>query len=613
MDQFYLRKYIISGLILLTIIIFLVRLFLIQVVDNQYKLSAENNVIRQEMQYPARGLIFDRNGKLLVSNEAAYDIMFNPRNSQPFDTADFCNILDISREQVKERINKAKAYSSYKPSVFLKQISSKTYAILQEKMYSFPSFFVQPRPIRYYTDTIAAHILGYVGEVDKRTIEKDFYFEMGDYIGISGIEKAYDTELRGEKGVRLYLVDVHNRIKGTYKDGRYDTPARVGDNLITTIDADLQKYGEKLMQRKIGGIVAIEPSSGELLSMVSSPAYNPDLLVGRKRTRNFTKLSRDTLEPLFNRAVMAQYPPGSTFKVINGLIALNEKVIRPETKFECSLGYYAGGIKVGCHRHDSPLDLVRAVQNSCNSYFIHTFRRILDRTNHGTIQESYTNWRNHVTSFGFGKRLEVDLPNEVKGIIPTYKFYNNVYGERGWSSLTLYSLAIGQGEISTTPLQMANIAAAIANRGFYYTPHIIINIEGKPDIDEEYKEPIHTSIDSSDFEPIIEGMDLAVNGGWDSGSTAWRARMQDITICGKTGTAENPHGEDHSIFIAFAPRENPEIAISVYVENGGYGNYWAAPIARLMIEKYLKDTISRPDLEKYVLDVNLLNRRDKKD
>ncbi|MFO7827022.1 MAG: penicillin-binding protein 2 [Bacteroidales bacterium] len=613
MDSFAGRKYIITLLIIIVGLVYVTRLFVLQVVDPTYKLSASNNVLRYVTQYPARGLIYDREGKLLVYNEAAYDLMVNPLQLKPFDTTEFCQILDIDRKYVKESIQKAKEYSRYKPSIFLKQVSSKTYAHLQEKLYKFPGFFVQARTLRKYTSDVAAHVLGYVGEVNDRIIESDPYYKSGDYIGISGIEQSYEESIRGQKGVNVYLVDVHNRIKGPYADGKLDKKAQVGSNIISTIDADLQAYGEKLMINKIGSIVAIEPSTGEILALVSTPSYNPELLVGRKRTINYAGLMFDTLKPLFNRALMAQYPPGSTFKVINALIGLQENVLFPNTKYDCNGAYYARNTRVGCHIHKSPTNLVQSIQVSCNTYYCNVFRNILDNQKYESIQESFDKWREYITSFGFGQKLNTDFTNELRGIVPSNELYNRIYGERGWRSLTVLSLAIGQGELGTTPLQMANMTATIANRGYYYTPHIVKEIEGDFELDSRFKNKNYTLIDSSYFEIVIDGMDLAVNGEAGSGSTARSASLKDIVVCGKTGTAENPHGEDHSIFIAFAPKDNPKIALAVYIENGGFGSTWAAPTARLMIEKYLTDSISIPWWEDYVLNANLMNVDEKKD
>ncbi len=611
MKQFEERKYVISGITVIIVIVMIIRLFYIQMIDSSYKAYAYSNSRRYITQYPARGLIFDRNNKLIVSNKASYDLMVNPMQLEEFDTTELCSILSLEKDKLDEQLNKAIQYSRYKPSPFLKQLSSRNYAVLQEKLYKFPGFFVQPRTIREYNKKIAAHMLGYVGEVDKKKIEQDEYYKTGDYIGISGIEKSYENVLRGKKGVKIYLVDVHNRIKGAFQDGRLDEPAVVGTDIQLTIDADLQEYGECLMKNKVGSIVAIHPPSGEVLSLVSSPGYTPDLLVGRPRTKNYKKLATDTLKPLFNRALMAKYPPGSTFKLINALIGLQEKVVSRYTKFYCYNGYRSGPIFVGCHNHPTPLDLPGSIQCSCNAYYCNVFSRILNNTKYESVSAAFEKWREHVVSFGFNKKLSIDLPNEGKGFIPHASYYDKYYGENRWSHLTVISLSIGQGEILITPLQMANMTAAIANRGVYYTPHLVREIKGDESIDQFYKKIHQTTIDSAYYETIIDGMDKAVNGAPGSGSTARIARLDSIIVCGKTGTAQNPHGEDHSIFIAFAPKEDPQIAISVYVERGGFGSRYAAPIARLMIEKYMADTITRPWLEKYILDANLLTNEKK--
>lgn len=613
MDSFANRRHIIRFVIILVGLIFIIRLFILQVVDSTYKQTASNNVLRYVTQFPARGLIYDRNGKLLVYNEAAYDLMVIPRQLRPFDTTEFCRLLEIDTNYVVDAISRAKDYSVYNSSIFLKQISSKTYAQLQEKLYKFPGFFVQARTIRKYTSKNAAHILGYVGEVNDKIIESDDYYNLGDYIGISGIEKSYEKELRGEKGVNVFLVDVHNRIKGPYANGRIDKKATVGSNIISTIDADLQSYGEKLMANKIGSIVAIEPSTGEVLALVSAPGYDPELLVGRTRTKNYVSLMSDTLKPLFNRALMAQYPPGSPFKVINMLIGLQEKVVFPSTNYECHGAYYSRNFRLGCHIHKPIINMTEAIQMSCNTYLCNVFRSILDNKKYPSIRESFDSWREYLLSFGFGQYLGSDFSNELKGLVPTKQTYDRVYGERGWNSLTLVSMSIGQGELGTTPLQMANMTAAIANRGYYFTPRIVKEIEGDFDLDPRFEVKHHTKIDSINFEKVIVGMDLVVNGEAGSGSTARNAQIPGITVCGKTGTAENPHGEDHSIFIAFAPKEDPKIAIAVYIENGGFGSTWAAPTAKLMIEKYLNDYISSPWVEDYVLNAKINYTNAKKD
>ncbi len=609
MDIYKQRKYFIQIIFILISVIYIIRLFTLQVIDTSYKISASNNVLRYITKYPARGLIYDRNGELLVYNQAAYDLMLVPRQLESFDTTDFCNIINISKQQLLEKIKKAKNYSYFKPSIFLKQMSSITYANLQEKLYKFHGFFVQTRTLRKYPKKIAAHALGYVGEVDEDITKTKKYYNLGDYIGISGIEKSYEKDLRGKKGVQIYLVDVHNRIKGSYKNGKYDKNAVAGANLTTTIDATLQAYGEKLMQNKKGSIVAIEPSTGEILAIVTSPSYNPALLVGRVRTKNYLKLLKDTLKPLFNRALMAKYPPGSTFKTINALIGLQEKVLYTNTQYSCHGGYHAGGITVSCHHHPSPLDLTHAIQYSCNTYFCNVYRSIIDNPKYSSAEDGYKAWREYVTSFGLGNKLGSDLPSELSGNVPTCKYYDKYYGKNHWGSLTTISLAIGQGELGITPLQLANATATIANRGFYYIPHIVKNVSNKKDINEKFLTKHYTKIDSSYFPIVVNGMEKVVNGG--AGSTARIAKIDSITVCGKTGTAQNPHGEDHSVFIAFAPKDNPKIAVAVLIENGGFGARWAAPTASLIIEKYLKKEISRKWLENYILNCNLINAKQK--
>ncbi len=599
MNQFAERKYIIGALMILAALVILARLFYMQVMDSSYKLSAENNSRREVIQYPARGLVYDRNGRLIVSNQAAYDIMVNPAQLEPFDTADFCTILDLTRESLEQRLQKAITYNRYAPSIFMKQVPAEISSVLQEKLYKYPGFFVQTRTLRRYSRNIAAHVLGYVGEVDRKTIERDGYYQMGDYIGISGIEKTYEKLLRGVKGKKNFMVDVHNRVTGSWEAGKYDEPAKLGTDITLTLDADLQEYGEKLMGDFTGSIVAIEPSSGEILTLVSAPTYDPGLLVGNGLNNTFRELASDTLNPLFNRAVAASYPPGSTFKLINGLIGLQENVLTPSDEFSCNMGYYFKGIHVGCHNHMSPLDLEQGIQISCNAYFCNVLRRIMEDRKFYRTDSAFNNWRRHVASFGFGDRLGSDIPGELRGFVPRSSYYDKYYGSGHWSFLTIISLAIGQGELGITPVQMANMAATIANRGSYYTPHVLKNIHDNEPQNPAFRVRHHTDIDSSNFEIAVEGMDRVVNGG--AGSTARIARINDIEVCGKTGTAQNPFGEDHSIFIAFAPRENPQIAIAVYVENVGFGATWAAPIASLMIERYLKGEVTRPWLENYIL------------
>ena len=597
-NQYAERKYLIGALIVILAFILIIRLFYLQIVDKSYSLSAINNSRREVIQYPARGLIYDRNMNLVVSNQAAYDIMINPFQVRAFDTIAFCNILALTPESVKEEIKKAIRYSFFATSIFMKQVPADVSSVFQEQLFKFPGFFVQTRTLRNYTREIAPHILGYVGEVDKRIIEANSYYQMGDYIGISGVEKAYEEVLKGTKGRRNYLVDVHNRITGIYEAGRFDVPVVMGTDIVLSIDAELQEYGEKLLGKFTGSIVAIEPSTGEILSLISSPGYPPSSMVGRYLGDNFKALSQDSLLPLFNRALSAGYPPGSTFKIINALIGLQENVVTPASQFGCQSGYYFRSTRVGCHNHSSPLDLPASIQNSCNAYYCNVFRRILEDPKYKQTNEAFDNWRKHVISFGFGQVLGADLFGELKGSVPQSSYYDRYYNKGRWNFLTVISLSIGQGELGNTPIQMANMAAAIANRGYYYVPHIVRNIKDER-IDQKFIEKHYTSIDPSHFEPVIDGMYLAVNGG--AGSTARIAKLPDIDICGKTGTAENPFGEDHSIFVAFAPREDPKIAIAVYVENVGFGATWAAPVASLIIEKYLKGSISRPWLETYLL------------
>ncbi len=605
------RRHIITGIIVLFFLVIIIRLFYLQVVEQTYRLSASNNVLRYVTQYPARGLIYDRNEELLVYNTAAYDLMVIPRQVQVFDTTEFCTILGITKEQLENSLREAKSHSFFRQSIFLKQVSAESYAVLQEKLFKYPGFFVQARSLRAYPRVIGAHFLGYVGEVDDRIIKDNPYYRMGDYIGVSGLERSYEYELRGRKGVNVYLVDVHNRIKGSYADGRFDTTAVLGKDIKATIDVNLQEYGELLMQNKIGGIVAIEPSTGEILAMISSPTYDPNLLVGRPRTVNFRTLENDTVKPLFNRALMALYPPGSTFKVVNALIGLQEGVVRPQTRYACD-GAYRVGRGVACRHHPSPSDLIQSIQVSCNTYYCNVFRNIIDKPGAGGVEGGFTNWRNHVESFGFGKKLNVDQPNELAGTVPSIPFYDRYFRKGGWSSLTIISLAIGQGELGTTPLQMANMTAAIANHGFYFTPHLVKEIDGEPDIEARFKLKHYTTIDSAWYSYVVEGMDLAVNGEPGSGSTARIAAIPGIRVCGKTGTSQNPHGRDHSVFVAFAPKDNPQIAIAAYIENAGFGSTWAAPIASLMIEKYLTGEVKRKWLEQRMLEAVLLDRSEKK-
>ncbi len=598
MKKYENRTYIIGGFFGLVILIFIIRLFSIQVLDDSFKTSSENNVIRKQTDYPRRGLIYDRNNELIVYNEAAYDLMITPKQATKLDTGLICSLLEIDTLNLMNRIEKARKYSMYKASILMKQISVETYTKLQENMFLMPGFFVQTRTLRKYPFSTASHLLGYVGEVGQKTVKNKPYYKEGDYIGISGIEKAYEDKLRGDKGIKLLLKDVHNNIKGSFNNGKFDIKSKPGKNLQSSIDIHLQNYGELLMKNKRGSIVALEPSTGEILCLVSSPNYDPNTLVGRKRSGNYLVLNEDTInKPLFNRATLAQYPPGSTFKLINALIGLQEKVIYSGSRFGCDEGYVYGEEKrkMKCHPHRTPLNLTESISNSCNAYFCNVYRAIIEK--YPNTYEGYEVWRNYVTSFGLGNWLNNDLPTGQKGFVPTQNFYDRIYGRNRWKSLTNLSLSIGQDALLTTPIQMANMTAAIANRGYYFTPHIVKSIDNDS-IDSRFTKPLYSMIDSSLFEIVIKGMQEVVED--EELGTSNIAKMENITVCGKTGTAQNPHGEDHSIFIGFAPKDNPKIALAVYVENGGWGSTWAVPIGSLMIERYLNDTIERGGLEKKI-------------
>ncbi len=600
MDIYSRRKYLVIAIFLVVGLIFILKLFNIQVLDSDYKEYATNNVLREVVQYPARGLIYDRNGKLIVYNKPAYDLLITPREVKDFDTTYFCQLLEITKEDLIAEIQKAKKYSYYKPSILIKQISPENFAILQEQLYKFSGFHTQSRTLREYSNPVAAHVLGYVSEVNANDIEKDNYYKSGDYIGASGLERTYEKQLRGTKGIKKQLVDVHNRTQGSFRNGREDTPATIGKDINSSIDLDLQIYAEKLLENKIGSVVAIEPSTGEILAMVSSPVYNPGLLVGRVRGVNYAKLVADTLKPLFNRALLAEYPPGSTFKIMNVLIALHEQTINLNTRFSCA---GPASVPIRCtHNHVSPLGPVQAIKESCNPFLWNTFRSIIDK--YDTPAEGFSNWKEYVQSFGMGKKLGSDLEFENEGNVPTEEYYNRFFGAGHWNALTIRSLAIGQGELGITPLQLANYCAAIANRGYYYIPHVVKKIEDE-EISEDFATKIYTNISVEHFEPVIEGMQRVV----ETTNAASLMRIPGIEMCGKTGTVQNPHGEDHSAFMAFAPKENPKIAISVYVENSGFGATYAAPIASLLVEKYLKGEInqSRSWVEKRMLDIDLIH------
>lgn len=603
MDIFSKRRFIVAGIILSVGIIFVIRLFTIQITNKTYKQFATRNVLRKVITFPARGLIYDRNKNLMVYNKAAYDLMIVPREVKRFDTTELCQILQIERTDLREAIKKAKQYSSYKPSMVTGQIPPEIYAPLQEQLYKYPGFFVQSRTLREYPNKTAAQVLGYVGEVNQRIIDNDSYYRSGDYIGVSGLEKGYEKELRGIKGVNNYMVDVHNRIKGRYNNGTSDTIAILGNNLLTGLDASLESYAELLMTDKKGAIVAIEPATGEIILMVSAPSYDPNLLVGRQRSANYKTLDNDSLfKPMLNRAITGLYPPGSTFKPVNALIALQEHAVTPFDRFSCS---GKGSKPISCtHSHVSPLAMREGIRESCNSYFWNVFRAIINH--YPTAEEGYQNWRDFVVSFGFNQKVGTEISSELKGSIPETSYYDKYFGQHHWNAMTIRSLSIGQGEILVTPLQMANEAAIIANRGYYITPHLVRAIQDTNRVFRELKyEKKVININPEYFDIVVDGMQAVI----DETKLRMTVHQDSISICGKTGTVQNPHGADNSAFIGFAPRNNPKIAIAVYIENSGFGATYAAPIAGLLIEKYLTDSISpkRKDLEQKMIETNLMH------
>ncbi|MCG9912297.1 MAG: penicillin-binding protein 2 [Flavobacteriales bacterium] len=601
------KKWIFVGVFLFLGTVFLLKLAMLQIFDEDYKKYANMNAIRRVVQFPPRGYILDRNGELMVYNEVSYDLMVIPREAEELDTTEFCMLADMSKEEfVKGMSNifdqvEKKRLSRSQPTPLIKQMAKENVATLEEKMYKYPGYFLQPRILRKYPKPVGAHILGYIGEADENLINSDSYYKPGDYVGKSGLEKSYEEVLRGVKGVKNLYVDNLNNPKGSYMDGQYDTTAVPGKNITCTIDLNLQEYGEQLMVNKKGGIVAIEPKTGEILAMVSSPTYDPNLLVGRGIRKNYPILLQDKNLPLFNRTNMDGYPPGSTFKLLNGLIGLQLGVITPETKYGCAGGFVAGGLRVGCHAHASPSDLRYSIQTSCNAYYCQVFRAIVQ--NEKKAEDGFNIWREYMLSFGIGSDFpDSDIPNTKTGLLPTAERYNKIYGKGGWKALTIISLAIGQGEMKVNVLQLANMTAMIANRGYFITPHLLKSIhENDTDRKVQFKKN-QTKVDAKHFDPVIEGMECVVTGG-----TGRVTQIDTIRIGGKTGTAQNPHGKDHSVFIAFAPVNDPKIAIAVFVENSGFGATWAAPIASLMIEKYLRGKISRPDMEKRMFEGNLMN------
>lgn len=602
------RKYVIGGFILLIALIYVGRLFDLQINDERYKKSADTNAFLRKTVYPSRGLMYDRDGRLVVYNQPAYDVMLIPRDVQPFDTLDFCNTLNITPDQLRKRFADMRdkrlnpGYSSYTPQRLLAQLSTEDYGRLQEKLYRFPGFYIQKRILRQYNYAAAANVLGNLREVSQTDIDNDPYYSPGDYCGDLGVERSYEEYLRGIKGVEILIRDSRGRIQGRYDGGAHDIAPVSGHDLTLSIDIELQEYAERLMAGKRGAVVAIEPKTGEILCLVSSPTYDPRLLVGRHRGENYKDLVNDPSLPLFDRALGGAYPPGSTFKPTQGLILLQEGIITTATTYPCHGGYVNGGLRVGCHAHGSPLPLKPALQTSCNAFFCWGFKAMIDRRGkYGNPANAFEIWKKHLVSMGYGYALGVDLPHESRGFLPNAKFYNKFYGEGHWSANTVISVAIGQGEILATPLQIANLAATIANRGWFITPHAVKAIQDTV-MPPKYSEHRRPTIDLKWYPEVAEGMRMAVTGG-----TCRRAAIPGIDVAGKTGTAQNPHGRDHSAFMGFAPYDNPKIAVAVYVENGGFGAVYGVPIGSLVMEKYLCDSIhpSRQYMEDQMISTSL--------
>ena len=594
-----------------TALILISKLFVIQIIDDRYKLDADNNSMVYSIIYPTRGIIHDRNGRILVGNKVAYDLLVTPREVEEFDTLGLANVLDVHPDIIREKMAEYRKYRrriGWQTVVMLKQIPQETYMKFAEIAYRFPGFRGQARSIREYPYNAGGNLLGYVSEVDANYLKRhpDEY-KAGDYAGMTGIEAAREKELRGEKGYTIWLRNSKNKIESRYKDGEMDKEAIPGKDITTTIDAELQHYGQMLMQNKVGSLVAIEPSTGEILTMVSSPGIDVDMLANIGQ--HYGEISSNPYKPMFNRAVQAPYPPGSVFKLVNGLIGLEEGVVTTSTHYPCSMGYHFGRNKLGCHAHKSPLSFEESIMMSCNAYYCYILRDLLENKKYGSIGIAMDKWQEYVKSFGFGQKLGSDFPSELGGFIPGSGYYNKVYGKGGWKATTVISLSIGQGEIGTTPLHMANLCATIANRGFYYIPHIVKDSDNVS-IDPKYKEKRYTMVDTTHFPKVVGGMYRAVNSGFGSGGTASIAAVDGLEICGKTGTAQNPHGSDHSVFICFAPKDNPKIAVAAYVENGGFGATYAAPIASLLTEMYLNKEISeeRKYLEERMLNSNLMDR-----
>ena len=590
------RKFVIVGIVLTIVFVFIGRLFSLQILNDDYKKHADSNAFLDKTVYPSRGVMYDRNGKLLVSNQPAYDVMVCMRNVKDLDTLAFCQSLGITREFFDKRMADVKnrrlnpGYSSYTDQLFLGQLTAEEFAMFQEQLYKFAGFSIQRRTIRQYEYPVAGHLFGDLGEVSKNDIAKDEYYVRGDFIGKQGIESYYEKQLRGEKGKEVLLRDAYGRIKGKYMDGAMDMAPVSGKNLTLSLDIELQALAERLLQNKIGSVVAIEPSTGEVLCMASSPTFDPQLLAGRKRGENHRLLSQDKQKPLLNRAIMGTYPPGSTFKTSQALTYLQEGIITPTTQFPCALGFRFKGLHLGCHAHSSPIALSPSLATSCNSYYCWGLYRMIGDEKYGSPQAALTRWKDHMVAMGFGYRLGIDLPGEARGFIPNAAFYDKWYNKR-WNGLTIISISIGQGEVTLTPLQIANLGATIANRGYYITPHIVKEVQGEV-LDSLYSTPKYTMVEKKHYETVVQGMREAVLNG-----TCTAANLPDIEVCGKTGTAQN-RGKDHSAFMGFAPMNDPKIAVAVYVENGGFGAVYGVPIGALIMEQYLTGTLSEASVKK---------------
>ena len=587
------RRYVIGGVAIVIVVIYLLRLLSLQILSDDYKKNADSNAFLKKVEFPARGVISDRNGKLMVYNQHSYDLMVVMNEEKDhLDTLEFCEALGITKEDFIKRMDEIKdrsknpGYSRFTQQLFMSQLSEKEFSIFQEKMYRFPGFYVQRRSVRQYVYPYAAHVLGDVAEVSPADIEEDDYYQPGDYIGKLGVERYYEKQLRGEKGIQILLRDAHGRIKGKYQNGGLDRKPVAGKDLTLSIDINLQALGERLLEGKIGSIVAIEPATGEVLCMVSSPTYDPRIMVGRQRGKMHRELQKNVWKPLLNRSIMGQYPPGSTFKTSQGLTFVTEGVINPiSTLFPCHRGFYHKGLHVGCHGHGSPISLVPAISTSCNGYFCWgLYYMMSNRSKYKTVQDAMNRWRDYMVSMGFGYKLGIDLPGEKRGLIPNADYYDNNY-KGSWNGLTIISISIGQGEVNLTPLQIANLGATIANRGYYYTPHVVRKVKGEP-LDTAFTRRHQTLASRAAYDYIVQGMRASVLGG-----TCKHLNRGDIVICGKTGTAQN-RGQDHSVFMGFAPMDNPKIAIAVYVENGGFGADFGVPIGGLMIEQYLHGKLS---------------------